>query len=51
VWDRAPFRSHDQLVSTVARTAEDFVERGLFSSEEKDRVVSAAARAREELAP
>jgi DUF1680 family protein len=51
VWDRAPFRDHGQFVSTVARTADDFVERGLFSPEEKDIVVSAAARAHDELAP
>jgi len=51
VWDQAPFENHGQFVAAVARTADEFHQTGLFTSEEKDRVVSAAARAREELKP
>jgi uncharacterized protein len=50
VWDQAPFAYHSTFVSTVARTADHFVARGLFTEEEKDIVVSAAAHAGEELA-
>ena len=51
VWDQAPFQHHGSFVATVARTADDFVQRGLFTAKEKDTVVSAAARAGGELAP
>jgi DUF1680 family protein len=51
VWDQAPFRSHGSFLATVAHTAADFVQRGLFSVKEKGTVVSAAARAGAELAP
>jgi uncharacterized protein len=51
VWDEAPFRNHGAFVSTVARSAERFRAAGLFTAEEKDKVVSAAARARRELEP
>jgi len=51
VWDEAPFATHGHFVSTVARTAEAFVAAGTFTAAEKDQVVSAAARARRELAP
>jgi DUF1680 family protein len=49
VWDQAPFANHGQFVSAVSRTAEDFVELGLFTSQEKDSVVSATAHARGQL--
>jgi DUF1680 family protein len=51
VWDEAPFATHGAFVSTVAQSAERFLQAGLFTSEEKDRVVSAAARARQDLEP
>lgn len=51
VWDQAPFGNHGAFVSTVATTADDFVANGLFTPAQKDAVVSAAARARSELAP
>ena len=51
VWDQAPFGSHGHFVSTVAHAADVFVAKGVFTPAEKDRVVSAAARARDELAP
>jgi hypothetical protein len=51
VWDQAPFRDHGALVSAVARTAHDFVAKGLFTRAQKDAVVSAADRARKELTP
>jgi DUF1680 family protein len=51
VWDEAPFATHGDFVSVVARTAEEFLDTGLFTVEEKDTVVSAAARALRELAP
>ncbi|MBM0224545.1 MULTISPECIES: beta-L-arabinofuranosidase domain-containing protein [Micromonospora] len=51
VWDQAPFASHGQFVSAVARTAEAFVAAGVFTDAEKDVVVSNAARASKELAP
>jgi uncharacterized protein len=51
VWDEAPFATHGAFVATVARTAEQFVAAGLFTEEEKDRVMSAAGRANNELQP
>ncbi|MFC0506498.1 beta-L-arabinofuranosidase domain-containing protein [Micromonospora costi] len=51
VWDEAPFADHGQFVSTVARTAEAFLQAGTFTEAEKDLVVSHAARASRELAP
>ena len=51
VWDEAPFASHGEFVSTVARTAEAFLGAGVFTEAEKDRVVSSAARADRELTP
>ncbi|HZC74325.1 MAG TPA: beta-L-arabinofuranosidase domain-containing protein [Jatrophihabitans sp.] len=51
VWDQAPFAGHGRFASTVAGTADDFVARGLFTPAEKDAVVSAAARASDELTP
>jgi len=51
VWDQAPFANHGQFEAAVARTADDFVAQGLFTGQEKDAVVSAAARARGQLAP
>ncbi|MER7334795.1 MULTISPECIES: beta-L-arabinofuranosidase domain-containing protein [unclassified Micromonospora] len=51
LWDQAPFASHGDFVSAVARTAEAFVTAGVLTDAEKDRVVSDAARASKELAP
>ena len=51
VWDQAPFVDHGKFVSAVAHTANYFVAKGLFTASQHDLVVSAAARAREELAP
>jgi DUF1680 family protein len=51
VWDQAPFATHGDFVSTVARAAEAFVTAGLLSDEEKDRVMAAAGRAERELRP
>ncbi|MFC4019194.1 beta-L-arabinofuranosidase domain-containing protein [Micromonospora sp. GCM10011542] len=51
VWDEAPFASHGDFVSAVARTAEAFLGAGVFTEAEKDRVVSSAARADRELTP
>jgi DUF1680 family protein len=49
VWDEAPFATHGQFVSTVARTADAFVSAGVFTDAEKDQIVSTAARAKHEL--
>ena len=51
VWDEAPFANHGAFVSTVTRTAEAFVEAGVFTAAEKDLVVSYAARSEKELEP
>lgn len=51
VWDNAPFATHGAFVSTVARTAEEFVAAGLLTREQKDTVVASAASAKDELAP
>jgi glycosyl hydrolase family 127 (putative beta-L-arabinofuranosidase) len=51
VWDEAPFATHGAFGSTVARTAEAFVAAGLLTAEQKDRVVSSAGRAQQELRP
>ncbi|PZG13699.1 glycosylase [Micromonospora craterilacus] len=49
VWDKAPFASHGQFVSTVTQTAEAFVTAGVFTAAEKDLIVSHAAQSRQEL--
>jgi hypothetical protein len=51
VWDKAPFATHGDFVAVVARLAEEFVNAGEFTTEEKDPVVAAAGRAVNELAP
>ena len=51
VWDQAPFPDHGQFVSTVTHVATDLAARSLFTSAQEDAVVSAAARARAQLAP
>lgn len=51
VWDQAPFRDHGQFVSAVSRTAAGFAANGLLTTAQQDAVVSAAARARQALAP
>jgi DUF1680 family protein len=51
VWDEAPFATHGDFVAVVARLAEEFVDAGEFTTEEKDLVVAAAGRAANELAP
>lgn len=51
VWDHAPFATHGRFVSTIARTAGEFVAAGHLTEEQRDKVVAAAASARSELAP
>ncbi|MBB5781747.1 hypothetical protein [Nonomuraea jabiensis] len=51
VWDQAPFATHGAFVSTVARTAGEFVRAGSLTEAQKDAVVAAAASARRELTP
>ncbi|HEU4544452.1 MAG TPA: beta-L-arabinofuranosidase domain-containing protein [Jiangellaceae bacterium] len=51
VWDQAPFGTHGQFVNAVAKTAEEFVELGLLTEQEKDTVVGAAGESRWELEP
>jgi uncharacterized protein len=51
VWDRAPFDNHGAFVSTVAHTANDFVEAGVMTADERERVMSAAGRSSQELRP
>jgi hypothetical protein len=46
VWANAPFADRGQFQSTVAKTAEEWVSAGLLTPDEKNKVVSAAARAR-----
>lgn len=46
VWGNAPFANQGQFVSTVTRTAEEWVAAGLMTSAQKDTVVSTATRAR-----
>ncbi|MFG1707856.1 beta-L-arabinofuranosidase domain-containing protein [Nonomuraea sp. M3C6] len=46
VWAKAPFENQGRFVSTVARTAEEWVGAGLMTAAEKEVVVSAAARAK-----
>ncbi|MER7892205.1 beta-L-arabinofuranosidase domain-containing protein [Micromonospora sp. NPDC094482] len=51
VWDEAPFKNHGQFVSTVNRVAAEFRRAGIFTEEERDLVVTHAARSNKELAP
>ncbi|AQZ63636.1 unnamed protein product [[Actinomadura] parvosata subsp. kistnae] len=51
VWDQAPFATHGAFVSTVARTAAEFVRAGRLTGAQQDAVVAAAASARKELTP
>ncbi|MEV6035753.1 beta-L-arabinofuranosidase domain-containing protein [Nonomuraea sp. NPDC052116] len=46
VWKNAPFASQGAFVSTVTRTAEEWVTAGLMTSAQKDTVVSTATQAR-----
>ena len=51
VWDQAPFATHGDFISAVAHVADEFVTKGLFTPDEKDRVMAAAGRAQKELQP
>jgi DUF1680 family protein len=51
VWDHAPFADHGRFVSTVTRTADAFVEAGVFTAAQRDLVVSHAVQADGELEP
>jgi uncharacterized protein len=50
VWDEAPFARHAEFMAAVRRTADQFVESGRMSDQEREQVVSTADRARDELA-
>jgi DUF1680 family protein len=50
VWDQAPFARHEEFMAAVRRTADQFVEAGTMTGEEREQVVSTADRARDELA-
>ena len=50
VWDQAPFANHGAFVSTVAHAASDFAAKGLLTAAQQDAVMSAAGRARAQLA-
>ena len=49
VWERAPFASHDELVATVERTADEWVEAGDLPRSARNAVVDAARRAEADL--
>jgi len=49
VWDQAPFAGHGAFVAAVTGTAEAFVAAGVFTTAEKDLVVSKAVLAEQEL--
>jgi DUF1680 family protein len=51
VWDQAPFKNHGAFVTTVELTAFQFLQAGRFTPSERNRVVSMAARANQELRP
>ncbi|KAI1192273.1 hypothetical protein F5B17DRAFT_380058 [Nemania serpens] len=51
VWDQAPFATHDAFVKTVTSIASDFVASGVYSSKERDTIVTKAGQAEKELAP
>jgi DUF1680 family protein len=46
VWAHAPFANRGRFQSAVARTADEWVQGGLLSPDERQKVVSAAARAK-----
>ncbi len=51
VWDQAPFADHGAFVTTVTRTAEAFVQAGVYTAAERDLVVAHAVGSERELDP
>ena len=51
IWDKAPFRNHGQFVSHVDEVTQQWVEAGRHTAEQREAIMSAAARANKELDP
>ncbi|KAI1368100.1 hypothetical protein F5Y08DRAFT_296527 [Xylaria arbuscula] len=51
VWDQAPFATHESFVAVVTSTADAFVKAGVYSTAERDTIVSKASQAEQELDP
>lgn len=51
VWEAAPFRNHGQLVSHVETVTTQWVQDGRFTSQQRQAILVAAARAEGELRP
>ncbi|KAK5632780.1 hypothetical protein RRF57_008494 [Xylaria bambusicola] len=49
VWDQAPFEMHESFVKAVTSAADIFVEAGVYSIAERNRIVSKAGQAEQEL--
>ena len=49
VWDQAPFRSHDQFISVVEQTADEWEGSGMLTDGERSGIVDAARRAEDDL--
>ncbi len=49
VWNQAPFRSHDEFVSTVEATTAEWEGRGLLAEHESIAIIHAARRAEADL--
>lgn len=50
VWDKAPFNTQAEFEDRVARVASAFVCKGVYSTEEKDKIKTGARKAKEDLA-
>ncbi|KAJ3577833.1 hypothetical protein NPX13_g2730 [Xylaria arbuscula] len=51
VWDQAPFATHESFVAIITSTADAFVKAGVYSTAERDTIVSKASQAEQELDP
>ncbi|KAI1170964.1 hypothetical protein F4777DRAFT_583404 [Nemania sp. FL0916] len=51
LWDQAPFATHDAFVKAVTTLADSFVTAKVYSSAERDAIVSKAGQADKELTP
>ena len=51
LWDQAPFTTHESFVAAVTSTADAFVKAGVYSTAERNTIVTKASQAEQELEP
>lgn len=50
LWDQSPFKTHGDFVDAVTKLAEDFVDEGVYSDDEKADIIAGAKEAEDDLA-